>query len=154
VKLDALLRAHGFTKVERPPELWEADTDDARFIPLLGEIIAAILSRGATLEETVLRANNMEIPLWDDEPEDAERPQEPAPGEYVAITVLGRASGEPQGTWLPGPRSQAPLLNRLHERLETAGAAWAYVRSIPPESSITVLLRRSGAAGTETDAGP
>jgi hypothetical protein len=38
MRLDALLRAHGFMRVERPPRLWEADTDDERFIPLLGEV--------------------------------------------------------------------------------------------------------------------
>jgi len=40
VKLDALLRAHGFMNVQRPPALWEADTEDIRFVPLLGEVIA------------------------------------------------------------------------------------------------------------------
>ena len=47
MRLDALLRAHGFMKIERPPELWEADSDDARFLPLLGEINARLLDAGA-----------------------------------------------------------------------------------------------------------
>jgi len=34
------------------------------------------------------------------------------------------------------------LLGRLVERLETAGAHYAYVRRLPPESSITVFLAR------------
>jgi len=46
MRLEALLRAHGFMKVEQPPQLWEAATDDTEFIPLLGEMIAASLSRG------------------------------------------------------------------------------------------------------------
>jgi len=54
MRLDALLRAHGFMRVERPPQLWEADTDDERFIPLLGEMIAVSLARGAKLEELTL----------------------------------------------------------------------------------------------------
>ena len=41
--------------LERPPQLWEADTDDERFIPLLGEMIAASLSRGGKLEELAAR---------------------------------------------------------------------------------------------------
>lgn len=50
MKLDALLRTHGFRKIERPPQIWEAETDDERFIPLLGEMIAASLTRGAKLD--------------------------------------------------------------------------------------------------------
>ena len=42
MRLDALIRAHGFMRTERPPELWEADTEDVRFIPLLGEMIARL----------------------------------------------------------------------------------------------------------------
>jgi hypothetical protein len=46
MRLDALLRAHGFMRVERPPQLWEADTDDLTFIALLAEMVAASLARG------------------------------------------------------------------------------------------------------------
>ena len=56
MKLDALLRAHGFMKVERPPEIWEADTEDTRFVPLLGEMIAAALAGGGELAELTLNA--------------------------------------------------------------------------------------------------
>jgi hypothetical protein len=38
LRFDALIRAHGFMRTERPPEIWEADTEDVRFIPLLGEM--------------------------------------------------------------------------------------------------------------------
>ena len=46
-------------KTEQPPELWEADTDDDRFIPLLGEMIAAGLVTGTPLEELTLSASNV-----------------------------------------------------------------------------------------------
>ena len=44
MRFEALLRAHGFMKTEHPPDVWEADTEDVRFVPLLGEMIAAPLS--------------------------------------------------------------------------------------------------------------
>jgi hypothetical protein len=51
MRFDAILRAHAFMKVQRPPEIWEADTEDIRFLPLLGEMIVAPLSEGVTLGE-------------------------------------------------------------------------------------------------------
>jgi len=50
MKFDALLLAHGFMKTERLPEMWEAQTEDIHFIPLLGEIIAAGIGGGSPLE--------------------------------------------------------------------------------------------------------
>jgi hypothetical protein len=35
-------------RIERPPELWEADTEDIRLVPLLGEMIAAGLGTGVS----------------------------------------------------------------------------------------------------------
>ena len=51
MRLEPILRAHAYMNVEQPPELWEADTEDSRFLPLLGETIAAALANGALLEE-------------------------------------------------------------------------------------------------------
>ncbi len=39
IDLDALLTAHAFMRVERPPELWQVDIDDEPFIRMLGEMI-------------------------------------------------------------------------------------------------------------------
>lgn len=50
-------------KVERPPELWEADTEDSRFVRLLGEIIAAALSSGTPPGEVTLKAANIVVEL-------------------------------------------------------------------------------------------
>jgi hypothetical protein len=48
--LEALLRAHPFMKVERPPQLWSPDTEDEPFLRMLGEMIALGLGRGNELE--------------------------------------------------------------------------------------------------------
>ena len=144
MRLDALLRAHSFMKIERPPELWEADTDDVRLLPLLGEMIATPLSYGIRLEELTLNASNVVV-----EPDEdgAEQQLFPLPGEYVALTVSGQVDIGPDETWHPAASGGQELLSRLHQRLETAGARFAYVRRIPPDGSITVYFARSRAIG-------
>jgi hypothetical protein len=76
--LDAILAAHAFMRVERPPEVWTADTEDTRFIPLPGEMIAACSSRGAALIDLTLNVSNVVIETGHD-PED--RDAVPLPGE-------------------------------------------------------------------------
>ena len=125
-------------KVERPPELWEADTQDWQFLALLGEIIAAVLAGGTPLEELTLNASNIVV-----EPsEDAEDPVVPRPAEYVAITVRGPTDLGPDDTWHPLAPHRPGLLSRLHHRLEAAEARFAYVRRIPPDGSFTVFFSR------------
>ena len=138
MRLDALLRAHAFMKVERPPEIWEADTEDFRFIPLLGEMIAASLSRGAVLEELTLNASNVVVP--DPDPGDPGRHGPPA-GEYVAVTVHGDVDWESDLVWQPLEPRRGPL-GELNERLMNAGARYAYIRRRPRAGSITVFLPR------------
>ena len=138
MRFDALLRAHSFMKVERPPEIWEADTEDVRFVPLLGEMIASALSRGAELSELTLNVSNVVV----DAPEDLEGTG-PSPGEYVAVTVTGRVDLGPDGHWRRGRVTASGLLDRLLERLTTAGAVYGYVRRLPPQGSITVFLPRA-----------
>jgi len=138
MKLDALLRAHAFMNVERPPELWEADTDDVAFVPLLGEMIAAGLTGGADLAALTLNASNVVVP--DD---DHEGHIGPAPGDYVAVSVGGRTNLGPDSRWTGDARLESGLLARVHERLVTARVRFAYIRRVPPSNgSITVLLRR------------
>jgi hypothetical protein len=141
MRLDALLRAHGFMKVERPPDIWEADTEDTRFLPLLGEMIAAALSRGAVLGALTLNISNVvvEPPAADDPGEEPTVP----PGHYVAVTVNGQADLGADSAWLPGRCPPSGLLRRLDARLGTGGARYAYVRRTPPTGSITVFLARS-----------
>jgi len=139
MRLDAVLRAHEFMRIERPPELWEADTEDVRLLPLLGEMIAAGLSTGAGLGELTLNASNIVVEPVED---DSSCPREPLPGEYVAITVKGPTDFGPDGTWSAGSERASGILARLRERLKTAGAQYAYVRRLQPEASFTVFFSR------------
>ncbi len=70
MKLGPLLRAHAFLKVERPPELWEADTEDVRFVPLLGEMIAASLAGGVELADLTLNVANIVVEAADADAEE------------------------------------------------------------------------------------
>ena len=127
---------HAYMNVEQPPELWEADTEDSRFLLLLGEIIAAALANGVLLEELTLNASNIVV-----EPrEDSEDAMTPLPGEYVAITVRGPSDLGRDDTWHPSTPHRFGLLSRLHNLLEAAGASFAYVRRIPPGGSLTVFF--------------
>jgi hypothetical protein len=137
MRLDALLRAHGFMRVERPPQLWEADTDDLTFIPLLGEMIAASLARGARLEELTLNVANVTVPA--PEPGDAGGP---AAGDYVAVTVRGEVDWEADATWSVERPWVLPWLEDLTQRLAAARARFAYVRKLTHAGSITVFLPR------------
>ena len=128
-------------KVERPPELWEADTEDVRLLPLLGEMIAAALSKGAPLGELTLNASNVVV----ERPVDAEgEPMLPLPGEYVALTVSGDTDFGPDGVWPASPDRLTGLLERLADRLVVAGARFAYIRRLPALGSLTVFFPRAG----------
>lgn len=137
MRLEPLLRAHGFMKVEQPPLLWEAETEDVRFVPLLGEMIAAGLAGGSTLAELTLNASNIVV-----SPDDDVESLIPAPGEYVGITVSGQTTFGPDERWHPSLARGTGVLARLHDRLETAGARFAYIRSVPPKGSFTVFFDR------------
>lgn len=140
MRLDALLRAHGFMRVERPPQLWEADTDDERFIPLLGEMIAASLSRGGKLEELTLNASNVTVAP----PDHGDESAGPPAGDYVAVTVRGRVAWDAEAVWEPGRPWKQPWLDDLTGRLAPAGVRYAYIRKLLDGGSITVFLARSG----------
>jgi hypothetical protein len=140
MRLDALIRAHGFMRTERPPELWQADTEDIRLVPLMGEMIAAALSRGAELSELTLNVSNVVVEPDVDDPSDST--SIPAAGEYVAVTVSGATDLGPDAVWPDRADSATGLLVRLHDRLQTAGARFAYIRRMPAGGSITVFLRR------------
>ncbi|OGA40359.1 MAG: hypothetical protein A3G28_08345 [Betaproteobacteria bacterium RIFCSPLOWO2_12_FULL_68_19] len=154
MRLEALLRAHGFMKVEQPPQLWEAATDDTEFIPLLGEMMAASLSRGARLEELTLNVSNVTVP-----PPDPDDPGGPAAGDYVAVTVSGEVPWEAEAVWQPASPWRMPSLADLTGRLAPAGARYAYLRRRGPQGSITVFLPRlvdlpNGGARTHPALGP
>lgn len=124
-------------RVERPPELWEADAEDTTLVPLLGEMIAARLAlNGGKLEELTLNASNVVV-QEDDFPR-----HDPTPGEYVALTVMGQGVPEDDATWSPRRPARPGTLQRLADRLATARAHFAYTRSFDGKGTITVFFAR------------
>ena len=137
MRLEPFLRAHAQMRVERPPELWEAETEDEQLVPLIGEILAAGLSRGISLGELTLNVSNVVV----EESDDGE-PMVPPPAEYVAITISGPADFGPDDTWHPTESQHRGLLGRLHDRLQMVRARFAYVRRMTPNGSVTVFFAR------------
>ncbi|HEX6315306.1 MAG TPA: hypothetical protein VFZ73_10630 [Gemmatimonadaceae bacterium] len=136
MRFEALLRAHEFVQVQRPPEIWEADTEDVRFLPLLGEMLSTFVSRGVPLNQVTLLVSNM---ITADDPDSLHG----LPGgEWVAVTVSGPADIGPDETWTPAAVPSQSTLGCLHERLTTAGTRFAYVRRLSPNASMTILLPR------------
>jgi hypothetical protein len=137
IDLDALLNAHAFMIVERPPELWEVDTLDEPFIRMLGELIVVGLRHHDVLAELTLNASNVTA----DEPPDGV-----AAGDYVAITIRGPGAWERDGAWTPA--AIEPLWTRdLDVALRAASATFAYLRRLgEDDGSITVWVPRSADA--------
>ena len=135
MKLDGYLTAHGFMRVERPPHLWEADTEEVAFLELTGEMIAAALGRGNELSDLVLAASNVVV--------DADAATDKIPtGEFVAITIRGGGDWSPEMVWTPAsPRSSNWTCN-VERTAPNARAEHAYVRTHQEGGSLTVFLRR------------
>lgn len=134
IDLDALLTAHAFMRVERPPELWEVDVGDETFIRMLGEMIVVGLLHHDVLAELTLNASN--VTVGDDGPGDA------AEGDYVAITVRGPGAWERDVSWTPA--SPEPLWTPdLDAAVRAASGSFAYLRRLgAAEGSITVFIPR------------
>jgi len=137
IDLDALLTAHAFMRVERPPTLWEVDVDDEPFVRMLGELIVVGLLHHDVLAELTLNVSN--VVVADDAPKGV------APGDYVAVTVRGPGDWQRDVTWTP--LSAEPLWTAdLDGAVRNAAGAFAYLRRIEPnEGSITVFIPRSKA---------
>src|SRR6266545_6482442 len=114
--LGPLLNAHAYLRVERPPELWEADVDDVALVRALGEMIVAALVRGTVLTDVVLRANNVTV----EPPGDDETPAMPAPGDYVALSIIGRGDWRPEILWRPEARGGADPPQLVNADLDAA----------------------------------
>jgi hypothetical protein len=138
VELEALLRAHGFMRVERPPELWEVDAEDEPFLHLLGEMIALGLGSDAELSELTLNVSNVVVEP-DEEPDEPPRLE---PGEYVAITVRGAGTWGEDDVWHTGQGPTRGILCDVAARADEAGAVYAYSRRLEGEGSVTALLPR------------
>jgi hypothetical protein len=135
MRLDEILRAHAFMRTERPPALWEADTEDEPFLRMLGEMIVIGLGRGNELGDLVLNVNNVTV-----EPDD-EDPSIP-PGDYVAITIRGAGDWESDDVWRAGQGPTRGLLASVGPAADEAGAVFAYTRNLGTEGAVTAFLPR------------
>lgn len=133
MELDGYLRGHAFMRVECPPRLWEADTEDEAFLRMLGEMIG--LGRGNDLGDLVLNASNVKVEPDDEDPWLDE-------GDYVAVTVRGAGDWEADDRWRAGQGPTRGLLANVGPAADTAGAVYAYPRNLGGEGAVTVLLPR------------
>jgi hypothetical protein len=143
MRFDEILTAHGFMRTERPPLMWEADTDDERFIPLLGEMIAVGLNAGNELAQLTLAVSNVTVEEDDDEPEETPWVE---PGDYVAVTVRGPGRWS-DDVWRSGDGPTLGMLVNVAPRADDAGAVYAYTRDLDGEGAVTVFLRRLAREG-------
>lgn len=135
--LDGPLRAQSSLKVERPPTLWEAETEVEHFLALLGQMIALGLGRGNELGDLTLNVSNVVV-----EPDQDDEEVEWIPGgEYVAITVRGAGAWN-DDTWCAGQRPTTGPLRDVGTAAAAAGAVYAYSRDLAPGGSVTALLPR------------
>ena len=136
MKLDGIVRAHEFMHIERPPVLWEADTQDEVFIRLLGEMIAFALQRSPVVPTLTLNVVNVVV--------DAEASGHRMPaGEYVAVTVRGPGSGTPELVWRPNALLTFGPFGDLDKAASKARAVWVYSRNLGEEGSITAFFCRT-----------
>ena len=135
IDLDALLNAHAFMRVERPPQLWEVDVDDEPFIRMLGEMIVVGLLHHDVLAELTLNASN--VTVGDDGPDGV------AAGDYLAISIRAPGDWEADTTWTPA--SKEPFWSAdLDTAVRAASVSFAYRRRLgADEGSITAFIPRS-----------
>ena len=136
MNLEPLLRSHGFMRVERPPQMWEADTRDEDFLRVLGEMIALGLGRGNELAELTLSVANVTA-VPDEDDEHGWIP----PGDYVAVSVRGGGSWD-DDRWRAGQGPTDGLLCNVGPAADRAGAVYAYVRDLVSGGSVTTLFPR------------
>ncbi len=135
--LEGPLRAQTSLKVERPPTLWEAETEVEPFLALLGEMIALGLRRGNELADLTLNVSNVAVERDEDDEEVEWIPD----GEYVAINVRGAGAWD-DDTWRAGQGPTAGSLSNVGPAADAAGAVYAYTRDLVSEGSVTVFLPR------------
>lgn len=151
MRLDALFRALGVVNLERPPEPWEAETDEASFARLAEEIIATWTSRGARVQDLIVSLANVVV---EPDSDPSHLVNGPPPGEFLALTVRGPKVGDTAGQWIPGEAPSAKPLHSLSQCLTRAGVRYAYVPTSGSASTITVFLsRRREAPPTAADTG-
>jgi hypothetical protein len=137
IDLQALIAAHPFITIERPPELWQPDADDVRFIRFFGELLALLLARnGGELAAVTVNVSNVFV--------DASAADPMPEGEFVAITGFGGGDWSPEIARRPAGQSRPALgTEDLELAAAAAGAVWAYTRQLSGDrGSVTVLFRR------------
>jgi hypothetical protein len=135
--LEGPLRAQTSLKVERPPTLWEAETEVEPFLALLGEMIGLGLGRGNELADLTVNVSNVAVERDEDDEEVEWIPD----GEYVAISVRGAGAWD-DDTWRAGQGPTAGPLSNVGPAADAAGAVYAYTRDLVSEGSVTVFLPR------------
>lgn len=138
--LPPLLRAHGYMRTEFPQAMWEAETEDIDFAPLLGEMIEAALRPGTPLSSLTLAAANVVVPP--DLTEEVGVTPDPPVGEYVAVTVSGPGAWSTDWRWTPDTDTTSGKGSLSTPRLIAAGVRFAYGRALGAGSSMTVFLAR------------
>lgn len=143
IDLDALLNAHAFMRVERPPQLWEVDVDDEPFIRMLGEMIVVGLLHHDVLAELTLNASN--VTGGDDGPDGV------GAGDYVAISIRAPGDWEAETSWTP--TSAEPFCSPdLDTAVRAASVSFAYRRRLgDDEGSITIFIPRWHRAETSSN---
>jgi hypothetical protein len=102
--------------------------------------------RGTELGDVVLRASNVTVEPEDSSEEEGETAAVPVPGDYVALSVVGRVGDwRPEVVWWPGGRrGEGPLVSAdLEAAVRAAGVPFAYSRSSGEGGSVTVFLWRA-----------
>lgn len=138
-ELEAVLNAHAFLRVERPPQLWPTAVELESFLRLLGEMIAAgLVKNGGSLEATTLNIANVTV-----EPDDES--SVPA-GDFVALTVHCAGDWSPETVWreTSGNRGEPFVTADLQRAALESGAAYGYTRVLAEGyGSLTMFLPRA-----------
>ena len=130
-----VLRAHVALRTEAPPEIWEADSTEADFLPLLREMLAR--AAGTPPDSLTLGIANVAVGPDPDPDEGTSVPV----GEYVAVTLLGPGHWSSDWRWLPTSPDTTPLAIPP-ACLRSAQVRFAYGRHLSTASSLTVFLAR------------
>jgi hypothetical protein len=140
IDLEALLRAHAFLRVERPPELWTVDILDEPCIRMLGEMIVVGLLHHDVLAELTLNVSNVRV--------DEEAPEGVERGDYISISILGPGRWEHDRAWTPS--AGEPLWSPdLDAALRAASVSYAYLRSLGEAGgAITAWVPRAHRGGS------
>ena len=115
--------------------LWVPDAELDAFTRMLGELISAGLVRnGGELAELTLNVSNVSV--------EAEQSGSLPEGEFVAVTIRGSGSWDPETTWSSGAPATGAL-EPAKAAAESAGAVYLYSRVLGDgEGSLTVLVPR------------